>query len=155
MVVRGKRMEMTRILLVDDQERIRQGLRMRLALEEDLQVIGEARSGDEAIRLAQALQPDVVVLDVEIPGGDGIAVARQLAQMAPCCPAVILSLHEDRETRRRAAAAGVVGFVVKGHAPEELLAVLRAVGSSASPQSLRQKSEAHPSNGCTPNPSEE
>jgi len=143
---------MTRILLVDDQVRVRQGLRMRLALEDDLRVVGEAGDGDEALRLAQVLRPDVVVLDVELSGRDGIAIAQQLAEVVPCCATVILSLHEDSETRQRAAAAGVAGFVAKGDAPEALIAALRAGDPSPRPETLRQKSETHPPKGCLCNP---
>ena len=116
---------MIKILLVDDQLAVRDGLRMRLELEPDLTIIGEARDGSEAVTLAQALVPDVVVMDVEMPGLDGIEAARQLRAKTPSMAIVMLSIHGDAPTRERAREAGMVAFVEKRAAIDVLLAEIR------------------------------
>ena len=112
---------MIRVLLVDDQPAIRRGLRMRLALEADLIVVGEAADGPAALALALALQPDVVLLDVQMPGMDGIDTAHALRAAMPACAVVLLTLYGDTITRTRAAAAGVVVFVEKHEADMALV----------------------------------
>ena len=86
---------MIRVLLVDDQPTVLQGLRMRLGLESDLVVIGEAEDGQAAIDLVSARSPDVIVLDLEMPGMDGIATAQALRAIAPEGAVIILSIHSD------------------------------------------------------------
>ena|SRR5690349_3238828 len=112
---------MIRVLLVDDQPAIRQGLRMWLGLEDDLIIVGEAADGPAALALAPELQPDVVLLDVQMPGMDGIDTAHALRAVAPACAVVLLTLHGDTITRSRAAAAGVVVFVEKHEADVALV----------------------------------
>jgi DNA-binding NarL/FixJ family response regulator len=114
-----------RILLVDDQPAVRDGLRMRLELEPDLTIVGEACDGPGAVALAQALVPDVVVMDVEMPGLDGIEAAGQLRAKDPSIAVVILSIHCDVTTRARAREAGAVAFVEKRAAIDTLLAEIR------------------------------
>jgi DNA-binding NarL/FixJ family response regulator len=114
-----------RILLVDDQPAVRDGLRMRLELEPDLTIVGEACDGLEAVALAQALAPDVVVMDVEMPGLDGIGAARQLQATTPSMAIVMLSIHSDVTTRARATDAGAIAFVEKRAAIDVLLAEIR------------------------------
>ena len=121
---------MIRVLLVDDQPAIRQGLRMRLGLEDDLTVVGEAAEGPAALALAPALQPDVVLLDVEMPGMNGIDTAHALRAAAPACAVVMLTLHGDSLTRARAAEAGVRIFVEKHEADMALVqAIHQAAGT--------------------------
>src|SRR5690242_18988203 len=86
-------------LLVDDQRAVRAGLRMRLALEPDILVVGEADTGAKALELAPALDPTVIILDIEMPGMDGITTARLLLAVAPPSAIVMLSLHDDAATR--------------------------------------------------------
>jgi DNA-binding NarL/FixJ family response regulator len=117
---------MIRILLVDDQQNIRRGLRMRLGLEPDLTVVGEAGDGEAALRLARLVAPDVVVMDVEMPGVDGIAATEMLLRAEPRCAVVVLTLHDDAVTRERAAAAGACGFVSKTRIDDCLLSAIRA-----------------------------
>jgi len=113
-----------RILIVDDQPAVREGLRLRLSLEPELEVVGEAGDGAEAIALAGSLRPDVVLIDVKMPGTDGIEVTAALKVVVREIAVVMLSLYDDIETRRRAKEAGVAAFVAK-HRMEELLAVIR------------------------------
>ena len=116
---------MIRLVLVDDQPHVRQGLRMRLALEPDVAVIGEAADGAEAVKLAEAAQPDVVVMDVAMPGMDGIDATAALRSVLPRCAVVIHSLHDDAKTQARAWAAGATAFVAKSGPSEALLAAIR------------------------------
>ena len=116
---------MIRVLLVDDQAVVRRGLGIRLQLEPDLQIVGEASTGSEALRLARALTPDVVLMDVEMPEMDGIAATAALRLADPQSAVVILSIHDDAQTRARALAAGATAFVEKRGATELLLAAIR------------------------------
>lgn len=117
---------MIRVLLVDDQKNIRRGLRMRLGLEPDLTVVGEAGDGEAALRMARLVAPDVVLMDVEMPVLDGIAATERLRQAEPRCSVVMLSLYDDAQTRARAAAAGACAFVAKTRMDESLLDAIRA-----------------------------
>ena len=118
-----------RVLLVDDQPAVRQGLRIRLALEPDVEVVGEAGDGGGAISLAQSLRPDVILMDVRMPGMDGISTARALRAVAPESAVVILSLYDDGRTRARAEEAGAAAFVAKHQVEETLLASIRRAAS--------------------------
>jgi len=122
---------MIRVLLVDDQPEVRRGLRVRLQLEPDMLVVGEASTGREALTLAPALTPDVVLLDIEMPGMDGIEATAALRTVVPLSAVVILSIHTDRQTRMRAQAAGAVAFVEKRGTTDTLLSAIRqAAGQS-------------------------
>jgi YesN/AraC family two-component response regulator len=91
----------TSIVLVDDQATVRRGLRMRLTIEPDMEVVGEAESGEAALRLVRFVSPDVVLMDIEMPDMDGIAATAALRATAPHVAVVILSLYEDARTRAR------------------------------------------------------
>ena len=103
---------------------------MRLELEPDMSVVGEAGSGEEAISLAQALHPDVVLMDVRMPGTDGVSATETLRATVSQSAIVILSLYDDAETRRRAEAAGAAAFVAKHQMRAKLLATVRRVVGS-------------------------
>ena len=118
-----------RVLLVDDQPAVRQGLRIRLVLEPDVEVVGEAGDGAGAISLAQSLRPDVILMDVRMPGMDGISTVRTLRAVVPESAAVILSLYDDARTRARAEEAGAAAFVAKHEVKEALLAAIRRAAS--------------------------
>jgi DNA-binding NarL/FixJ family response regulator len=118
------------VLLVDDQPSVRRGLRMRLELEPDMSVVGEAGDGEEATSLAQALRPDVVIMDVRMPGTDGVSATETLRAIVSQSAIVILSLYDDAETRARAEAAGATAFVAKHQMGAKLLATIRRVVSS-------------------------
>lgn len=116
---------MIRLVLVDDQPGVRQGLRMLLTLEPDITVVAEANTGREAVTLVQALSPDVVLMDVEMPEMDGIAAAAMIHDGSPQSAVVMLSIHDDMSVRARAHAAGAAAFVNKNGAVEGLVATIR------------------------------
>ena len=125
---------MIRLLLVDDQPAVRVGLAMQLALEPDLEVIGEAGDGGSALALAQVLEPDVILMDLRMPGMHGLAAAAALRGIAPESNVVILSLYDDAQSRRRASECGCRSFVGKQEPAEVLLAALRGAGGRVSPR---------------------
>jgi DNA-binding NarL/FixJ family response regulator len=115
-----------RILLVDDQSSVRRGLAMRLQLEPDLTVIGEAEDGNGAVEAARELEPDVLVMDYEMPGMDGIEAARTLSDLGSESRVVMLSIHDNPTVKQAAAGAGVHAFVAKHQPSEALLAAIRS-----------------------------
>jgi DNA-binding NarL/FixJ family response regulator len=122
---------MIRVLLVDDQTVVRRALRVRFHLEPDLQVVGEGSIGKEALSLAQALTPDVVLMDIEMPEMDGIEATAALRRVVPQSVIVILSIHFDAQTRRWAQAAGAIAFMEKRGATDTLLAAIRQAAGQA------------------------
>jgi DNA-binding NarL/FixJ family response regulator len=116
---------MIRLVLVDDQPVVRQGLHMRLTLEPDMTVVGEASNGREAMTLVQQLAPDIVLMDVEMPEMDGIEAAAVMRASTPQSAVVMLSIYDDVSTSARARAAGAAAFVNKSGAIEVLLATIR------------------------------
>ncbi len=124
---------MITILLVDDQPAVRRGLRMRLALEPDVTVVGEADDGATAVDLAASLDPDVVVMDVEMPGMDGIAACSALRERAVRSSVVVLTLYDNASMRDRALAAGAVALVGKGEASETLPVAIRQAAQHSFP----------------------
>ena len=122
---------MIRVLLVDDQSVVRRGLRIRFHLEPDLEVVGEASTGSEALTLALTLSPDVVLMDIEMPEMDGIEATAALSRVVPQSVVVILSIYDDAQTRERAQAAGAVAFVEKRGATETLLSAIRQAAGQA------------------------
>lgn len=122
---------MIRVLLVDDQAVVRRALRTRFHLEPDLQVIGEASTSSEALALAQTLSPDVVLMDIEMPGMDGIETTAALRRVVPQSAVVILSISNDPQTRGQAQAVGAVAFVEKRGAIDTLLSAIRQAAAQA------------------------
>ena len=120
--------KMISVLLVDDEAAVRQGLRMRIELEPDLVVVGEAGDGIAAVKAAQVLDPDVVVTDVEMPKMDGITAIEWLREVSPSTSVIVLSVYDDEDARARARIAGARAFVGKQEGVEELLDVIRSVG---------------------------
>lgn len=118
-------MKPIQVLLVDDEPSILRGLRMRLALEPDIAIVGEATDGSAAVELASRFNPDVVLMDVNMPVMDGIAATRELAARVPGSAVVILSMHDDHATVDRARAAGAVQFVAKQRMDGALVAAIR------------------------------
>jgi two-component system response regulator NreC len=115
-----------RILLADDHAVLRAGLRALLAAQGDLEVVGEASEGAEAIRLCQALRPDVVVMDIGMPGVSGIDATFRIKRDLPAAKILILSMHDDQGYLRQVLRAGASGYVLKKAADTELLAAIRA-----------------------------
>ena len=110
-----------RVLIVDDSPQVRQELCTLLPLAGDIEIVGEAADGLEAIQLAQALQPQVILLDLEMPVMDGYQAARQIKDVCPSCRVVALTVYADPASRIQAAQAGVDVFLVKGVALETLV----------------------------------
>jgi len=115
-----------RVLLADDHAVVRFGLRALLEMA-GMEVIAEAGEGREALRLAQELTPDVAILDVTMPGLNGIDAAPVLRERSPDTRIVFLSMHSDREHVHRAIAAGASAYLLKGSASEEIVEAIRAV----------------------------
>jgi DNA-binding NarL/FixJ family response regulator len=115
---------MIRVLIVDGRPSVRQGLRMQLLLEPDLEVIGEAASGEEALALVPQVQPDVVLMDVKMPGMDGIPATRGVRAIRPQSTIVLLSLYDDARLKAEAQAAGAAAFVGK---QEDIALLLTAI----------------------------
>ena len=118
---------MTRILLADDHGVVRQGLRAVLARDASFEVIGESGDGREAVRLADALQPDVVIMDISMPQLNGIEAAKQIVKANPRTHIIILSMHSDETYLMRALQAGVKGYLLKESAEEDLIRAVRMV----------------------------
>lgn len=116
-----------RILIADDHGVMRAGLQAILEDEPDLQIVGVAASGEEAMRLAAKHLPDIALLDIGMPDMDGIEVTRQLAKLAPKIRVLILSVYEDESLVREAIKAGASGYVIKRAVEEELIAAIRSV----------------------------
>lgn len=123
----GKNMAVRRVLIVDDAPGVRQDLRMLLTLAgsmdtgHPIEVVGEAANGLEAVQLVQALKPEAVLLDLDMPVMDGYEAARQIKSLAPSCRVVALTAHGYPEARQKASQAGIDGFIVKGASVEIIL----------------------------------
>jgi two-component system NarL family response regulator len=116
-----------RLLIVDDQSLTRVGLRVVLQDAQDVEVVGEAESGPEAVRLATQLNPNVVLMDLKMPGGDGIEATRAIKQQCPATQVLILTVYSEPGLFRKAIAAGAVGYVLKDISPENMIRAIRAV----------------------------
>lgn len=116
-----------RVLLVDDQELIRYGLRMVLDAQPDIEVVAEAADGAEAVNTARRLLPDVVLMDVRMPGMDGIEATKQLSATLPDVRVLVLTTYDRDEFAFGALQAGAAGFLLKNTRPDELVAAVRTV----------------------------
>lgn len=118
---------MIRVLLVDDQSLIRQGLKALLELEADLQIVGEADNGQAAIALVETLQPDVVLMDIRMPLVDGVAATREIEKRFTNTKVLVLTTFDDDEYVAQAMQFGAKGYLLKDTPSEELAAAIRAV----------------------------
>ncbi|WP_328710360.1 response regulator transcription factor [Microbispora hainanensis] len=118
---------MIRVVLAEDQSMVRGALASLLGLEPDIEVVGEAADGEEVIAVAEATRPDIALLDIEMPGRDGISAAEQLRHRVPGCRVVILTTFGRPGYLRRAMEAGAVAFLVKDSPASELAAAIRRV----------------------------
>jgi two-component system response regulator NreC len=121
--------EPVRILLVDDHAVLRSGLRLLLEREEGLEPVGEASTAEDALRALPRLRPDVVVIDVEMPGMGGIEGVQRLRERAPEARVLVLSMHDQARDVRQAFDAGAHGYLPKAAADEDLVRAIRAVAA--------------------------
>lgn len=122
-------MTKTRILVADDHGIVRKGLRFLLERQEDMEVIGEAADGREAVHLAEQLHPSVVVMDIAMPQLNGIDAAAQILRSSPDTRVIILSMYADEEFLVRALTTGVKGYLLKDSAENDLVRAVRAAAS--------------------------
>ena len=120
-------MSTIRLLLVDDHQIVRAGLRMLFAAEPEVEIIGEASSGAEAVAAIETLTPDVVLMDVAMPGMGGIEATRRIKAVQPKVAVLALTMHEDEEYFFEMLAAGASGYVPKRAAPDDLMSAIRIV----------------------------
>ena len=118
-----------RVLLVDNQTLLRHGIRLILQSARDIEVIGEAADGNEAVDKAVALSPDIVLIESVLPRGDSIAAIRAIRQRCPSARTLVLSSQGDPEVFRKTAAAGAIGYILKNISPEDLVNAIRATHS--------------------------
>ncbi|RPI99839.1 MAG: DNA-binding response regulator [Chloroflexi bacterium] len=117
----------TSILLADDHAILRAGLKLLLDSQPDLKVVGEAQNGVRALTLAEELQPNIILLDLTMPGISGLDVLRTIKGIAPRSKVLVLTMHDDESYLRQALALGAAGYVVKKAVDSELLNAIRAV----------------------------
>lgn len=127
-------MDTIRILLADDHQVVREGLRRMLELEADIEVVGEAADAKEALAQVEAVSPEVVLMDIKMPGVDGIELTRQLKEKQPSCNVIMLTLYD--EYLAEAIEAGAVGYLLKDIKRDELVRAIRAVHKGRSPLNL-------------------
>ena len=149
--------EPVRLLLVDDHEMVRAGLRTFLGLQPDIEVVGEAGSGEQALALLPRLAPDIVLLDLVLPGMSGLDVVRRLRAAHPAVKVIVLTSYAGEESVLPAVRAGVAGYLLKDVGPAELADAVRAVhagGASLDPgvaaTVLRDVSAPRPADALTP-----
>lgn len=118
---------MIRLLLVDDHEIVRAGLRMLFQAEAGMEIVGEASSGDEALQLVESLRPDVVIMDVAMPGMNGIEATRRIRAKSPESGVLALTMHEDEQYFFAMLGAGASGYIPKRAAPDDLVSAVHAV----------------------------
>ncbi|MFE2446757.1 response regulator [Streptomyces melanosporofaciens] len=124
---------MIRVLVVDDQQLVRMGLRMLFEQAEDIEILGEADNGAEAVRLAERLTPDVVLMDLRMPGMDGITATRRILAARPAARVVALTTFDDDDHLYPVLGAGACGFLVKDTPPAELLNAVRRAADGEAP----------------------
>ena len=124
---------MIRLLIADDHAVVRSGLRHLAETFEDVELVGAAEDGDEAVRLCAERQPDVVLMDLEMPVLDGIEATRRISEAQPDVAVVVLTSFSDREQILRALDAGAVGYLLKDADPEELAKAVRAAARGEAP----------------------
>jgi len=119
--------KMVRVLLADDHSLFREGLRKVLESEEDIGIVGEARDGAEALQLANKLKPDVILMDISLPGPNGIRITRQIRKRSEKISIIMLSMYEDTAHIMESFQAGASGYVIKTRPSAELIQTIRSV----------------------------
>jgi two-component system, NarL family, response regulator NreC len=133
-----------RVLIADDHSVLRAGLRMLLGVQSDIDVVGEAADGGDVSRKARELRPDVVLMDLSMPGPPSGDVIREVLRVCPGTRVLILTMHDDAAYLRSALAAGAAGYLVKKAADTELLSAIRAVHAGRTFVDLTQSTEQVP-----------
>jgi DNA-binding NarL/FixJ family response regulator len=119
----------TKCLAVDDHPTVRKGLGLMFGQADDLELIGSVETGEEVVEAVERLRPEVVIVDVRLPGVDGISVVKQISQAAPEVKTVVFSAYGDKRLLSDALSAGADGYVLKGSPPEDLLRAVRTVSA--------------------------
>jgi DNA-binding NarL/FixJ family response regulator len=140
------------ILIVDDHTLVREGLREILKTQADLRVVGEAGDSATTIALAEKERPDIILLDIEIPGGDASTTIREIHDRSPGSRVIILSMHEGPQLVRALLGAGIRGYLLKSVHWEELVVVIRAIHSDSSRVILGVSQESLRHVGQEPSP---
>jgi DNA-binding NarL/FixJ family response regulator len=122
-------MEPLRVVIADDHPVFRNGMRALLNSVPDMEVVGEASTGDEVIALAANLQPDAILMDVQMPGVGGIEATRRILHTSPHIMILVVTMFEDEESVFAALRAGARGYVLKGASPTEMVRAIQAAGS--------------------------
>src|SRR3712207_1407567 len=141
-------MDAIRVLIADDHRFYREGVRALLADARDVEVIGEAASGDEAIDRAEALQPDVVLMDLKMPGLNGIEATRRVVGASPHVGVLVVTMYDDDDSVFAAMRAGARGYLLKDVDQDDLVRAIQAVSRGEaifSPAIARRRSEEHTS----------
>jgi len=120
-------MEPIRILLIDDHNVVRSGLGRMLGLEEDMSVVGEAANSEEALYMINIVSPDIILMDIKMPGMDGVRLTKEVKERLPACNIIMFTLHGDYLTQ--AIEAGASGYLLKDIKREDLVRAIRKVHS--------------------------
>jgi len=128
-----------RLLIADDSVEFRKSVRAMLAFEKNVEVVAVARDGQEAVEMARHFQPDVAVMDVNMPRLDGLSAIRAIAQFSPLTVCMVMSSEGERDMLRQAMAAGVREYLIKPFTPEEMVAAVQRLGAQAA--EVKQKAE--------------
>ena len=137
------RQERIRLVIADDHPVVREGLRSMLLTASDMEVVGDAASGAEAVAQAQVLQPEVMLLDIRMPDGTGLTVLDQIKAVSPATNVIMMTMHDSPEYISRAIAGGAAGYVLKEVSRQDLLTAIRTVvrPSAAATPFLLSKSQ--------------
>lgn len=127
-------MDKIKVMLIDDHQVVRDGLRHMLALEEEIEVVGEAADAKEALAKVELLSPEVILMDIKMPGVDGLELTRQVKQICPSCNIIVLTLYD--EYLPQAIEAGAVGYLLKDVKRDELVKAIKAVNEGRAPLGL-------------------
>jgi two-component system response regulator NreC len=120
-------MEEIRLMLVDDHEVIRVGLKSFLQTQEGIKVVAEASNGEEALELALRYEPDIILMDITMPGMDGLEATRRLHVLSPNCKVLALTVHDDKQYFLQMLAAGASGYITKQAAADDLMGAIKTV----------------------------
>ncbi len=134
-----------RVMIVDDHDMVRSGLEVMLEVYDDLELVGNVSRGEDAVRLGPELQPDVVLMDLVMPGMDGVEATRELRRVCPQAQIIALTSFKEKELVQGALQAGAIGYLLKNVSNEELVAAIRAActgRSTLAPEATRVLIEA-------------